>query len=130
MKKKRKKIKLVTLNKKEAVNKRKIMERDKILPHNTPLRHLLGSNIATLLHEGTDREPERVEQREAVLQKQGLAVAGVWIFPLVRCEAAAAKQDAHGREGDGSDRRAKAMEGGWRTEERQQWFHSAGTESK
>lgn len=48
--------------------------------------NLLGGNIAALLHQRADREPERVEQREAVLQKLRVRVTGMGILPLVRRE--------------------------------------------
>lgn len=46
----------------------------------------LGVQIAALLHESPDSEPEAVRQRELILNDVLPGVTRMWIVPLVRAE--------------------------------------------
>ena len=49
-------------------------------------RHGSRVDVGALLHQRTDGEPERVRQREDVLELGAVRVARVWVVPLVRTE--------------------------------------------
>lgn len=58
-------------------------------------RDLLRCDIRTLLHQGSDSEPQRVKQSELILQYWRLIDTVPWAVPLVRTEPAQANTPRH-----------------------------------